>query len=170
MFVSEGLSVAVPFALARERLQLGLISGFVADSSSDAYKQGTMLLARLGPFKDQPRLAKQVRIKTLPPYSRGDALVIPLRWIPVGPRSGPFPEFDGNLELSPDGPQNSRLTLVGSYRPPLGALGERLDRLVLHRAAYATICSLLDRLVTGLVEPHGTSRSSQSAPTRPPAD
>jgi hypothetical protein len=157
MFVSEEMSVAAPFVMARERLQLGLISGFVENFSSDAYEQGTMLLARLGPFKDQPRLTKQVRIQTLPPYSRGGALVVPVRWMPTGPGSGLFPEFDGNLELTPDGPQNSRLTLVGSYRPPLGALGERLDRLMLRRAAYATINSLLDRLVSSLVEPHRTA-------------
>ncbi len=83
--------------------------------------------------------------------------MVPVRWMPTGPGSGLFPEFDGNLELTPDGPQNSRLTLVGSYRPPLGALGERLDRLMLRRAAYATINSLLDRLVSSLVEPHRTA-------------
>jgi len=155
MFISEELSVTAPFGAARERLQFGLISGFVEHSSSDSYEQGTLLLTRLGPFRDQPRLAKQVRIKTLAPYPRGDTLVIPVRWMPTGPGSGLFPEFDGNLELTPDGPENSRLTLVGSYRPPLGALGKRLDRLVLHRAAYATISSLLARLVNSLAEPQG---------------
>jgi hypothetical protein len=156
VFISEELRADVPFDLARERLHLGLISGFVQDFSSDAYEQGAMLLARLGPLRTQPRLAKRVRIETLPPYSREDMLVVPVRWMPTGPTSSLFPEFDGNLELSPDGPLNSRLTLIGSYRPPLGVLGERLDRLVLRRAAYATIRSLLDRLISTLVEPHNT--------------
>jgi hypothetical protein len=38
------------------------------------------------------------------------------------------------------------VALTGSYRPRLGTLGERLDRLALHTVATATIPTLLTRI------------------------
>ena len=67
LFISEELLADIPFGSARERLYDALISGFVHDSSSDAYEEGTELLARLGPLGAQPVLAKQVRVETLSP-------------------------------------------------------------------------------------------------------
>jgi len=84
--------------------------------------------------------------------------VVPIRWMPTGPARGLFPEFDGNLELNADGPTRTRLKLIGSYRPPLGRLGARLDELVLHRAAYATLRSMLDGLASALVQPETASK------------
>ena len=153
MFISEELYAEVPFGAARERLCHALISGFVHDSSSDAYEEGTQLLTRLGPLKTQPLLAKQVRVEALKPSSGDGTVVIPIRWIPTGAARGMFPEFDGNLELEADGPSRTRLKLIGSYRPPFGRLGARLNELVLHRAAHATLRSMLDGLVSALVEP-----------------
>jgi hypothetical protein len=42
------------------------------------------------------------------------------------------------------------VTLTGSYRPPLGSLGEGLDRLLLRTVATATIRTLLTRIATAL--------------------
>ena len=153
VFISEELWAEVPFGAARERLCHALISGLVHDSSSDAYEEGTELLTRLGPLKTQPLLAKQVRVEALTPSSSDGTAVIPIRWMPTGPAKGLFPEFDGNLELKADGPSRTRLELIGSYRPPLGRLGARLNELVLHRAAHATLRAMLDGLVSALVEP-----------------
>ncbi len=153
MFISEESYAEVPFGAAHERLCHALVSGFIHDSSSDAYEQGAELLTRLGPLKTQPLLAKQVRVEALTPSSGNGTAVIPIRWMPTGPTRGLFPEFDGNLEVEADGPSRTRLRLIGSYRPPLGRLGARLNELVLHRAAHATLRSMLDGLVSALVEP-----------------
>jgi hypothetical protein len=50
----------------------------------------------------------------------------------------------------PDGGDRSRVTLTGFCRPPLGTLGERLDRLILHTVATTTIPTLLTRIAAAL--------------------
>ena len=60
-----------------------------------------------------------------------------------------LPALDADIGVSADGDE-SRVTLAGSYRPPLGAVGERLERLVLHAVAAATIAALLARVAAAL--------------------
>jgi hypothetical protein len=43
------------------------------------------------------------------------------------------------------------LTLTGAYRPPLGGVGAALDRALLHRAAAATVRSLLSQVADSMV-------------------
>ena len=63
------------------------------------------------------------------------------------PRSGAYPEFDGELTVRADETyESSRLELCGSYRPPGGALGKAFDRAVGNRIAVATAQALLERL------------------------
>ena len=42
---------------------------------------------------------------------------------------------------------------MGAYRPPLGAAGAALDRVMLHRAALATVRSLLTDIAGSLLAP-----------------
>jgi hypothetical protein len=70
---------------------------------------------------------------------RDGVTVIPLRWSATGPVGDLFPTLDANLEITACGAGRSRVTLVGSYRPPLGRVGVVLDRTVLHRAGRVTI-------------------------------
>ena len=63
------------------------------------------------------------------------------------PKSGPYPEFDGELTVRADETYEScRLELKGSYRPPGGALGAAFDRVVGNRIAEATAQALLERV------------------------
>ena len=77
--------------------------------------------------------------------------MITLSWEPVAHRSL-FPILSGDLELAPIGGGLCRLTLAASYEPPLGEVGEALDRAVLHRVAQSTIRSFLQRLAKTLGE------------------
>jgi hypothetical protein len=61
-----------------------------------------------------------------------------------------FPVLDAQLTLSSGGQDRSRLELVGSYRPPLGRLGEVIDRAIMAQVAEATIRSLLERAAAAL--------------------
>jgi len=56
-----------------------------------------------------------------------------------------FPVLDANIRLSDAGGERTEMVLTASYRPPLGAAGAGLDRLLLHRVATATIKTLLAR-------------------------
>jgi hypothetical protein len=61
-----------------------------------------------------------------------------------------FPVLDADVMLAAEGEEGTRMTLNGVYRPPLGALGARLDRVMLHRVATATIGSLITHTAQAL--------------------
>ncbi len=54
-----------------------------------------------------------------------------------------------DLTIAPAG-AGTVLTMAGSYRPPLGSLGEVLDRAILHRVATTTIRSFLAQVAAQL--------------------
>lgn len=58
---------------------------------------------------------------------------------------GFFPTFSGTLSVSPVG-THAELWLMGTYRPPLGALGAFLDNTVLRRAAQRSLSAFLSRI------------------------
>jgi hypothetical protein len=72
------------------------------------------------------------------PVGRADAALRGHR-----PGGGLFPVPDADLKLAPDGESGTVLSLADSYRPPLGSLGEALDRTILRRVAAATIRSFV---------------------------
>lgn len=54
-----------------------------------------------------------------------------------------FPTFAGELQATGLPQGRCELALVGSYRPPMGAVGELVDRLVLHRVASLALATFL---------------------------
>jgi hypothetical protein len=135
MFFSEEVLVDSPAERTTERLSSWLGAKEGADAAADAIAAGGRTIARAG-FAG---LSKTVKVSTLEPYRRGDVTVIVLRWSATGPFGDLFPTLDADLEVSAAGPALSRVALIGSYRPPLGPVGELLDRTVLHRAGALTI-------------------------------
>ncbi len=59
------------------------------------------------------------------------------------------------------------LTLAGSYRPPLGSLGEVLDRAILHRVAAATIRSFLAQVAAQLADQPVANGAGSAPPVLP---
>jgi hypothetical protein len=108
---------------------------------------------RVGPLGTAPGLSKLVEVRLLDPVNRGDSAVLALRWEATGPGGGFFPVLDADIALTPAGGHSTRLSLAGSYRPPLGAVGAALDRAILHKVADATIRSLLTRVADALAGP-----------------
>ena len=53
--------------------------------------------------------------------------------------------------MQPEEAESTRLTLNARYDPPLGKLGELIDRALMHRLAQATIKDFVERLA-GRVE------------------
>jgi len=143
MFVGDEVRLQVGFALARERLARLSESGALFGPSEDAYGPG---LTRVG----VAGVAKLVRVQTRPLSATGDSAAgLALRWEATGPGGGLFPVLDADLRLAPDG-EGTVLTLAGAYRPPLGPLGDALDRTLLHRVAAATVRSFLARVAAQL--------------------
>lgn len=65
--------------------------------------------------------------------------------------SAMFPVIDADLEVEPIDPSGTMVSLLGSYEPPLGALGAAVDRLVLHQMAELTLKGFFHDLLRGLV-------------------
>ena len=104
------------------------------------------LLAKVGVRVGQVPVYKHVRLlvgeAAAPPGA--DRLMLPVSWEAVG---GPpiFPGMEGTLHVAPAA-EGALLTLNAVYDPPLGALGELLDRAVMNRLAQASIADFVIRL------------------------
>lgn len=150
MFASDSRVVPVSYAMAASRLE-ELARGRLLDGVSErVYRGGVEYLLRVGPAGTMPGVSRLVRVRFAEPSHRDGTMSVALRWEATGAVSGLFPALDADIRLSPDGGDRSTVTLTGSYRPPLGVLGERLDRLVLHTVATATITTLLTRIAAAL--------------------
>jgi hypothetical protein len=151
------LIVDVPLAVAVDGLLSFLRVGDLDSVAAAAFGEGATVLARAG----VRGMSKMVAVERIPAYQRGAVTVLPLRWVATGPLSGAFPVLDANLELTAANAQTS-VTMIGSYRPPFGKVGEVVDGVVLHSMARASLRSFLGHLAeaaTGI----SPSLSSQGA-------
>lgn len=146
VMLRDEVEVPAPALVVTQRLLEYLRIGGLQTASAAAVDEGETIVLRAG----VARLTKQVAVQTMPPYHRGETLVVPLRWSATGPLGDAFPALDANLELEPTAGGHSRLVLTGSYRPPLGRLGATLDRVLLGQVARATARSFLTQ-VAGVV-------------------
>lgn len=146
MFVYYFLHVKRPVAEARLIL-LKLLDG-VTEAADIAYREGESLLMKAGP--DSRQIAKKVRLTVGTPLLLGQETVIPLDWEATG-ATGLFPRLAAELRLAAVSPRLSKLSLQGTYQPPLGTVGRMLDRALLHRVAEATIKHFVDRIGAAIV-------------------
>ena len=153
MFVGDEVRLDIGFAVARERLlQLGEGDTLLA-TSAGAYGPG---LTRVG----VAGVSKLVRVQARVLSWTNVSAALALRWEAIGPGGGLFPVLDADLTLAPAG-AGTMLTLAGAYRPPLGPLGQAVDRAILHRVAVATIRSFLVEVAAQL-DDHPVSNGAGS--------
>ena len=91
-----------------------------------------------------PRLGRRVRLELGAPVRFPSMTSRPLSWEPVG-LGGSCPAWTPPWNSAPSG----RADPAGHQRPlptPLGVVGQAIDRVLLHRAAEATLKDFLDRL------------------------
>jgi hypothetical protein len=142
MFVADETSVEISFAVARERLAQLAASDGLLSISEDAYGHESAHLMRVA----VGGLSKMVRVQVRELAWTETSAGLAIRWEATGPGGGLFPALDADIRLAPTEEGTTLLTIVGSYRPPLGSLGDALDRTVLHRVAAATIRRFLAKL------------------------
>ena len=145
MFVGDETRLDISFAVARERLIRLAQRDALFAPSADGYGAG---LARVGPGVVSKLVRVQVRELSWTEKSGGLAL----RWEATGPGGKLFPVLDADLTLVDFGAQGTLVALAGVYRPPLGALGQALDRAVLHRVAVSTIKGFLAHVAAKLTD------------------
>lgn len=144
MFVEYSTVVDVGIAEVEKRLdriRRGL------DSPVDViYQHGDGLVARVGPTTT---VSRKVTLDIGAGHIHKTGLVYPVHWAARSAETL-FPELTADLVLSQEGQARTRLTLKGTYQPPLGRLGRLADRAVMSRVAEATVADWMDRLASGL--------------------
>jgi hypothetical protein len=151
MFVGDEVRLDVSFAAARERL--ARLGPALSGASEDAYG---LALTRVG----VAGVSKLVRVQVSELSWRDLSAGLALRWEATGAGGGLFPVLDADLKLAPDG-EGTMLSMAGSYRPPLGPLGEALDRAILRRVAAATIRRFVAQVAAQIT---GQPAPDESAP------
>lgn len=150
MFVTDNRVVPVSFVVAASRLDQ-LARGRLLDGVSErVYHGGVEYLLRVGPVGAVPGASRLVRVRFAQPVHHDEVMWVALRWEASGAAGGLFPALDADIRLTPYGGHRTKVTLTGSYRPPLGTFGERLDRMLLHTVAKTTITTLLARIAAAL--------------------
>jgi len=120
-------------------------NGLLLSPSEDAYDLGTAGLARVG----VPGLSKLVRVQA--------------RDLAVTEES----VLDADIRLIRAGERACVLTMSGVYRPPLGALGQALDRALLHRVATATIRDFMAQVAARIADQTEGYVTLQGGPSAP---
>jgi hypothetical protein len=146
VFIRATLQLPVPVANAIERLYAALARHRLDEVSNDAYAAGLIVLTRVGPFGEVAGLSKKVRLELLTPCQVDQGVRLQLRWVATGTTGQLFPALDADLDLYAVDEQQCELSINAVYDPPLGALGAGIDRILLHRAARATMRALLREL------------------------
>jgi len=113
-----------------------------------AYRRGEELHTKVGPGG---HLAKEVVVALGTPHMTKSGMVLPVRWRATGAQAL-FPRLEGDLQVLPVGTDRAELRLLASYRPPFGAVGGLVDRLVLSRVARSTVADWVDRIADWLSE------------------
>jgi hypothetical protein len=149
VFVEAESPLPLPFNAVHAALDAALADGGLTEESRRAAEEGASFLMRVGPGGSHG-FAKQVLVEVLPFDYMGRKVVVPLRWRPTGPTGRLFPSLEANLTISEAGGSGSLISIVASYEPPLDAVGAGLDRILLSRAAGATLTALLREIVTKL--------------------
>jgi hypothetical protein len=148
MFVGDEVQLNVSFAVARKRLMSLAEAGALLGPSEDAYDHEAEGLTRVG----IPGLSKLVRVQIRDLASTEESVGLAIRWEASGPGGGLFPVLDADIRLARAGARAAVLAVAGVYRPPLGPLGQALDRAILHRAAAATIRGFVIQVAASLAD------------------
>lgn len=163
MFATGQQVIDVPYGIAGSRLASLMHDGWLSSASAEAYQHSADALLRVGPFGDAPGASRLVRVRFTDPSYRDDSTRVALRWEAAGVAGGLFPALDADITLAAEG-ECTRVVLTGTYRPPLGALGAGLDRLVLRKVAAATIAAFLDQVCRAITEERALQEKSAPRP------
>jgi hypothetical protein len=151
MFVRYYLELPRPPARVEQAL-LGSPK-WLSELAGEAQRRGDVLLADVGVGPLGARLGRRVAVRLGQPVAFPSMTSLPMTWEPLG-MDGLFPRLDADLEVGPLGEDRTQLAISARYRPPLGVVGQAIDRVLLHRVAEATVKDFLDRVgqaITGKV-------------------
>ena len=151
----------LPLAVDRvERALCDTPTSWIPGLADEANAHGERLLAKVG-LGDRVRLTRRVVVDLGEPMRFPSRTIVPLRWRPAT-AGGLLPALDADIEAAPLTPETTQLSMSARYMPPWGAVGNAVDRALLHRVAEATVKDFLDRVGARLT----ASATSVGGPSR----
>jgi hypothetical protein len=145
VFVEYTTTVAA--SLSAVEKSLDRVRANLEEWADIAYREGEALMARVGPT---PAVVRRVRLEIRVAEIHTGGLVYPVHWTVDG-AAGLFPQLEADLWLTKLGSRETRMTLKGTYQPPLGPLGRLADRALLGRVAEATVADWMERLAAAVI-------------------
>jgi hypothetical protein len=146
MLVAHERHVDRPFEEVVERLER--LFPVLHRVASGAFSDERLADVRLDIGTGEHRLSKQVRLRWSVPIVDEERWMVSLAWSATG-TSVIFPRMDADLSAIADD-AGSLIRFRGNYEPPLGHLGEALDRAGFHHVAEATVENFIDQLIEKL--------------------
>jgi hypothetical protein len=144
MFVEYATEVAAP--LGEVENNLARLRANLEEWADIAYRDGEQLTARVGPTEN---IAHRVELEIGIVGIQRSGLVYPIHWKAVG-ATVLFPVLDADLILTKLSSDRTKLTLRGTYKPPMGVVGRLAARAILGRIAEATVRNWVDRVAEEL--------------------
>lgn len=145
MFIYYFVIVDLPFEQV-EPAVLQALPG-LAGWADDAYRDGEHIRTRVG----SEMVAKTVELTVAEPSRGAIETWIPIEWCATGAPSL-FPRMQAEIVVAGIGPDTTQLALRGNYQPPLGRMGEALDRVLLHRIAESSVKRFVDHIAAATTE------------------
>lgn len=158
MLVHDYTYIDAPAAAVRATL-LEDSGAWIDSLATHATAAGDALRIRLGPKGTHGPVSKRIEVHVGQPVARDAATLIPLTWQATG-ATALFPVFTGDIEIAAIGGAETQLSIWGHYDPPLGPIGEALDRFGLHRVAQASVRAFLLDLAMAIEERGGARVAS----------
>ena len=146
MFLSHELLLELGFPEARSALDRLVASGWLQDTSGEAYAEGLRGFAG-GAVRAVPA---PIGLRLLDPVPRDAGILLPMRWETIGRAAPPFPVLDADLTLAPVASHITRLALTGSYRPHQEAFAPGPDQAAVRAVAASTVSTLLSRIASAI--------------------
>lgn len=137
----------VPVSLSKVEARIEDVRAHLEDWAGVAYREGEDLHATVGPGSGG--YAKKVRLEIGRPEIRASGVAYRVSWTAAGAKSL-FPRLTADLVLSHVGQTRTKLSLQGTYEPPLGMVGRAVDRMLLHNVAEATVQDWVDRVAAAV--------------------
>lgn len=149
MFLKCYVEVPLPYAQVRERMasQPGTWLGNLTDA---AQRDGDRLLVEVGLTAAGHRLRRSASLETGSMRSDERVALLPVR-LSIDDGNRLFPTMEGTLDAAWLGDRRSQLALALRYSPPLGLVGQAVDRALLHRVTETVMRSFLEAAAARLV-------------------
>ena len=160
MFIRYYMEVPLPAGQVEHAL-LDSPADWLSTLAGSAQRRGDHLLTDVGVGPLGPRLGRRVTIQVGQPVRFPSMTSMPLTWEPVG-LDGVLPRLEANIELGALGEDRTQLAISARYRPPLGVVGQTIDRVLLHRVAEATVKDFLDRLGQAILSQTGGAETMRA--------